>query len=174
MRAAAYYAVFVNLQLIGRTKRHQFVANLDTQFRKVLPRAVRPLKNRALEQRVLLGCLHVSLYVLNITADGSVNSMLGNEDTAAQLQTFAKGPLPEPNGFRISDRRKLIVQNNFLHRANYTIKPYIVKLSTVCDLFVKILTAVLYFPLSSRKENGIMASSISDKTCNSQAVRPLS
>src|SRR5581483_8690057 len=115
MLATIYHPMFIYFKVIANSKRDEFVAHPNTKPWEVFSSTFRPLKFHVLKTRVLLGCLNIFLEILKVPANRTIDTMPGKEDTATEVERLTKRTLPKTGCFRISQWRKLIVQQNLLH-----------------------------------------------------------
>ena len=79
-------AAAVNLDLFRQGERHEFLAVLHAQTRKVVAGAFRPLEVDLAEARVFTGLAHVLLERAHRAPQGAVDAVLGNQDAALQAE----------------------------------------------------------------------------------------
>jgi hypothetical protein len=119
VRAAADDAVLVDRDLAGDAEGDDLVAHLHGEAGEVEAETVlieagagRPFEVDALEGLVLLGLAHVCLERRHVSAEGAVETVLGDDDAPAQPQQFAEVALPQPDRLGVGDRREHVVEQN--------------------------------------------------------------
>lgn len=66
-----------------------------------------------MEAIIFAGALAVLLTSSDRAADGAVDAVLGNENSAFQPQRFAQSLLPQHHRLRVCDRGELVIQQDF-------------------------------------------------------------
>ncbi len=107
-------AIQVDLDLIGCSKGHHFVANPHPQSREVIDGAVGPLEVDRLETGVILRLMHVSLESRHLATQRAVDAVLRDQDTTLETKSPTECFLPESNSFGILQGREPVVQDYFL------------------------------------------------------------
>lgn len=77
--------------------------------------AVTPLENRTLEALELLCLPDVCLQAVDVASKRAIDTVPRQQDSAGQAQLFAQSALPKTHRLRVSNRGKLIKEDNFLH-----------------------------------------------------------
>ena len=75
--------------------------------------AVTPLGIHLLEAGVFLGLTQIHLDVVDVSTDGSVDAVLGDEDASTQVQAFAEVALPQAHCLGVSYGCECVIQKNF-------------------------------------------------------------
>ena len=112
MCSTTHNAVLIDDDFIGYAKRDNFVANTNGKARKVFSYAVRPFEVDVFERCILAGNTAVFLDRFQFATNGSVDSVLGNNDAPFEPQTLTYIALPEPYGFGVCQRCELVIEEN--------------------------------------------------------------
>lgn len=95
---------FLNLDLVWLREGNKLFFNLDRELGKFVSGAIGPLEVGLAKARVVLGLAAVLLEVFHVTTQGAIDAMLGDEDSALEIQRLAKGLLPQHHCLRVFDR----------------------------------------------------------------------
>lgn len=82
--AATDDAVGIDLEFTRSAEGHNFVADLHRELREVLSAALTPLELHGVERGILLRLLDVLLARIQVTADGAVDAVFGDQDSALE------------------------------------------------------------------------------------------
>jgi len=80
MYSAAHYARLVNNYFFGNTKGDNFISHPYSEARKVVAYAVRPFPVDVVKAGIFASCSSVALDRFKFSTNGSVDSILGNDD----------------------------------------------------------------------------------------------
>ena len=108
------YTRLINVEILRRAEGNQLVAHADRETWKIIAGAFGPFEVGVLEARPLSRGADVLLHRAEWSANGSVDAVLGDNDSTLETQAVAEGPLPQANGLRVGQWREAVVQKNFV------------------------------------------------------------
>ena len=101
MLATVLNAGFLNLDFVWLGECDKFLFDLDLELGEFVTSTIGPLKIRLAKARVVLGLAAVFLEVFHFATQGAIDAVLGDQDSALEIQRLAKGLLPQHHCLRV-------------------------------------------------------------------------
>lgn len=121
MSAATNDAVFIYFYFFRNPERDNLVANTNAESWEIIAEPLAPFEVDVLESFKLACLAYIQLHVHEAPTNGAVDAIFGNDDAALEIQLFAQGALPQPNGNGIGQWSEFVEQNNLVFDALQTI-----------------------------------------------------
>jgi len=121
MSAATNDAVFIYFYFFRNPERDDLVANTNAESWEIIAEPLAPFEVDVLEGFKLACLAYIQLHVHEAPTNGAVDAIFGNDDAALEIQLFAQGALPQPNGNGVGQWSEFVEQNNLVFDALQTI-----------------------------------------------------